>query len=157
MDRRRLLALIGGSTLAIAIGAGMAQAADRSVAISGFTFSPRNVTVNVGDTVTWTNSDAQAHTATSGSDWNTGDIANGESASITFRTTGTFDYICAIHPQMTGRVVVQAGTAPPTDTKSVSGAKNGTPRSLTLLVLAAAAVVVSTLADRRFRQRSSGR
>ena len=59
----------------IVIGAGTALAADRSVAISGFTFSPRTVTVNVGDTVTWTNSDAQAHTATSGSAWSTGDIA----------------------------------------------------------------------------------
>ena len=83
---------------------------------SGFRFSPNTVTVNVGDSVTWTNRDEEAHTATSGSAWSTGDIAGGQSKSLTFRTAGTYDYICAIHPTMTGTLVVRAGTAPATDT-----------------------------------------
>ena len=107
MDRRRrLVATVAGIALATVALAGPALAADQDVSISGFTFSPRTVTVNVGDSVTWTNSDAQAHTATSGSAWSTGDIGNGESASITFSTAGTFDYICAIHPDMTGTITV---------------------------------------------------
>ena len=90
MDRRRIVAMAGALALVVGIGAGAVQAADRDVAVSGFSYSPRTVTVNVGDTVTWTNSDAQTHTATSGSAWDTGNIANGQSKSITFRNAGTF-------------------------------------------------------------------
>ncbi len=155
MDRRRLVALAGGSALVIVIGAGTALAADRSVAISGFTFSPRTVTVNVGDTVTWTNSDAQAHTATSGSAWSTGDIGNGESASITFSTAGTFDYICAIHPTMTGTVVVSAGGAPPTDTLAASGQDAGTPLPTTLALLGLVTLVAALVAGHHLRGRAT--
>jgi plastocyanin len=155
MDRRRLAALAGGSALVIAIGAGTALAADRSVAISGFSFSPRTVTVNVGDTVTWTNSDAQAHTATSGSAWNTGDIANGESASITFSTAGTYDYICAIHPTMTGTVVVSAGGAPPTDTLDASGRDARAPLPITLALLGLVTIVAALVARHHLRSRST--
>ena len=152
MDRRRLVALAGASALAGSIGAGTVLAADQDVAISGFTFSPRTVTVNVGDTVTWTNSDAQAHTATSGDAWDTGDIADGDSASITFRAAGTFDYICAIHPQMTGTVVVRAGSAPPTDTAlAPAGGQDGVASTLALLGLLL--LVAGLVADRRFRAR----
>ena len=34
-------------------------------------YSPSRLTINVGDTVTWTNSDVIAHTVTSGKDWET--------------------------------------------------------------------------------------
>jgi plastocyanin len=149
MDRRRLVAVVGGAALVIASGAGTALAADQDVAISGFSFSPRTVTVNVGDTVTWTNSDAQAHTATAGSAWNTGDIANGDSASITFETAGTFDYICAIHPTMTGTVVVNAGSAPPTDTDPRPATSDAIPYG-TLLALGIVLLVSTLLAARRF-------
>ena len=46
------------------VGGGVALAATRAVAISDFAFSPRTLTINVGDRVTWTNSDQVAHTAT---------------------------------------------------------------------------------------------
>ena len=155
MDRRRrLVGVTGGLALALGMSAGSVMAADQDVAISGFSFSPRIATVRVGDTVTWTNSDAQAHTATSGSAWTTGDIANGDSASITFRTAGTFDYICAIHPTMTGQVVVRAGgTTPPTDT-AVPGS-TGDPSSLTLALLGLVMVIGTLVANRHLRDRRS--
>jgi plastocyanin len=155
MDRRRLAALAGGLAMLIGIGAGTALAADQSVAISGFSFSPRTVTVNVGDTVTWTNSDAQAHTATSGSAWNTGDIGNGESASITFSNAGTFDYICAIHPTMTGTVVVRAGGAPPTDTLGAAGTDGQAPSPTTLALLGLVTLVAAIVVSRRLRERAT--
>jgi plastocyanin len=150
MDRRRIVAMAGALALVVGIGAGAVQAADRDVAVSGFSFSPRTVTVNVGDTVTWTNSDAQTHTATSGSAWDTGNIANGQSKSITFRNAGTFDYICAIHPQMTGTVVVQGGAAPATDTALASEQKTDTIPT-TLAILGLAALIGALIAERRFR------
>jgi plastocyanin len=94
-----------------------ALAADHVVTIEGFAFSPETVTVTVGDTVTWTNGDSTNHTATAdGASFDTGTIAGGSSKAATFASAGTFGYHCAIHPAMTGTVVVKAATAPATDT-----------------------------------------
>ncbi|MFA5004271.1 MAG: cupredoxin family copper-binding protein [Candidatus Saccharimonadales bacterium] len=80
-----------------------------SVTIEGFAFSPADITVKKGSTVTWTNKDSATHTVTendgqTGPD--SGNLANGKSYSFTFATTGTFKYHCAIHPSMTGTVTV---------------------------------------------------
>lgn len=85
-----------------------------TVDISNFTFDPGTVTIQVGDTVTWTNNDAMPHTATSTDDAATfdGAMQPGESFSFTFSDEGTFDYICEIHPQMEGTVVVEAAEIP---------------------------------------------
>jgi plastocyanin len=139
--------------LATLLAVGSALAADRDVAISGFSYSPRTVTVNVGDTVTWTNSDAQAHTAT-GIGWNTGDLGNGESGSVRFQSAGTFDYICGIHPAMTGTVIVRSagGTTPPTDTEPVPTTDGHDWLTATLALLGVVLLVGTLVADRRFRE-----
>jgi hypothetical protein len=71
----------------------------------------------VGSTVSWTNGTAATHTATSDTGaWDTGNIAAGATSSaIAFASAGTFTYHCAIHPSMTGSVVVSAvaATSPP--------------------------------------------
>jgi plastocyanin len=88
--------------------AGIRAAASSSVAIRDFAFSPSSVTVDVGDTVTWSNQDDAPHTATGdGGSFNTGTLDKGESGSHTFQSAGSFSYICAIHPNMKGTVVVQ--------------------------------------------------
>ena len=152
MERRRFVAPLAAGVLATLFGGGSALAADQDVAISGFSYSPRTVTVNVGDTVTWTNSDAQAHTAT-GSGWNTGDLGNGDSASITFRSAGTFDYMCGIHPAMSGTVIVRAagGITPPTDTEPISSTDGHDWLTATLALLGVVMLVGTIVADRRFR------
>jgi len=154
MDRRRLVTTAAGMALAAAILAGPALAADRTVTISGFAFAPASVTVRVGEGVTWRNQDGTAHTATSGTAWTTGDIAPGASATITFQKAGTFDYICAIHPTMTGRVVVRAagsGTTPPTDTAATAPDDDGWLTG-TLAFLGVVMVLGTLVADRRLRQ-----
>jgi plastocyanin len=66
------------------------------------------VSVAVGATVTWMNSDSIAHTSTSDTNgWNSGVVAPGGQFSFTFQTAGTFPYHCAIHPGMVGTVVVR--------------------------------------------------
>lgn len=112
---------IGALLLACLAGSGVALAADQSVDIAGFAYSPSTVNVNVGDTVTWTNADAQAHTASANDgSWDTGVVAGGGSAAVTFSAAGTFPYHCDIHPAMTGTLVVQGagggGRPPATDT-----------------------------------------
>lgn len=82
-----------------------ALAADHAVAIQGMKFAPANLTVAVGDTVTFTNMDAAPHTATANDgSFDTGRLNRGESATVTINSAGTFDYICAIHPAMKGQI-----------------------------------------------------
>jgi hypothetical protein len=87
-------------------------AAPDSVTIQDFSFSPASVTVNVGESVTWTNSGPSAHsaTATDGS-FDTGVFPRGGSRSHTFQEAGTFSYICTPHPQMKGTVKVVAASS----------------------------------------------
>ena len=157
MDRRRLVAVSGALALVIGVGAGTVLAADRDVAISGFTYSPRTVTVNVGDSVTWTNNDAQTHTATAGSAWNTGDIGNGESKSIRMRRSGTFDYICAIHPTMTGRVVVRGTSGAPATDTAIGAGDDRAMVAATLAMLGMVMLAATAIADWLFRGRVARR
>lgn len=82
-----------------------------AVAIKGFAFSPANITVKAGTTVTWTNQDSATHTVTadtaSSDAPDSGDLAPGKSYSFTFQKAGTYMYHCAIHPNMVGMVTVQ--------------------------------------------------
>jgi plastocyanin len=83
--------------------------ATTTVTISDFAFSPADIAVKKGDTVTWTNNDAAAHNVaeTDGRDGpKSGNLNKGESYSFTFNDVGTFKYNCSIHPQMTGTVTV---------------------------------------------------
>lgn len=78
-----------------------------AVTIANFAFSPAEVTIKAGETVTWTNNDGVAHTVT-GADFDSGSLAPGKTFSHTFPTAGSFDYKCTIHPSMSpGKVTVQ--------------------------------------------------
>jgi plastocyanin len=84
--------------------------ASDSVSIKNFAFSPANITVKVGDTVTWTNNDTVAHTVTADSGSSdapdSGNIAPGTTYSFKFTKAATYIYHCAIHPNMQGSVTV---------------------------------------------------
>lgn len=78
-----------------------------ALTIEDFAFTPRVLTIPVGSTVTATNRDGATHDWTSrNSVWRSGDLQQGESYSFTFPTSGTFDYLCERHPQMTGSITV---------------------------------------------------
>jgi plastocyanin len=79
-----------------------------AVTIHDLGFSPANITVKKGTTVTWTNNDSVSHTVTSdsGSTLNSKNLGNGETFSFTFNAVGTFAYHCTIHPSMHGKVTV---------------------------------------------------
>jgi plastocyanin len=71
-------------------------------------YAPSPLTVNVGATVAWTNSDSVAHTSTAdGGTWNSGTIAPGATFTRTFTSAGSFTYRCTIHPGMVGTITVQ--------------------------------------------------
>ena len=76
------------------------------ISIKNFAFSPATLTIKKGATVTWTNSDSAPHQIKSAT-FNSAALNQGQSFSFTFNTAGTFDYSCAIHPSMLGKIIVQ--------------------------------------------------
>jgi LPXTG-motif cell wall-anchored protein len=84
-------------------------AASAAVTIADFQFTPAQITVDQGDTVTWTNNGPTAHSATApDGSFDTGILQAGQSASHSFDQPGTFSYICTPHPNMHGTIVVRA-------------------------------------------------
>jgi len=63
------------------------------------------LTVKVGTTVTWINHDSAPHTVTGGP-LNSGTMNQHATYSYTFTEPGTYDYICAYHPNMRHRIIV---------------------------------------------------
>jgi amicyanin len=89
-------------------------AAHYSVRIANFAFSPAAVTVNSGDTITWTNEDTAPHTVTTSSGpqaLNSPTLSQNQSWSYTFSAAGVYSYYCAVHPDMRAEVVVKAPAA----------------------------------------------
>jgi len=80
-----------------------------NIEISGFSFKPSELTIKTGDIVTWTNQDPFSHTITSdsGSELNSEKFGKGETYSHTFNTAGTYEYHCAPHPVMKGKIIVE--------------------------------------------------
>ena len=76
--------------------------------IENFNFTPADISVAPGTTVTWTNNDDVAHTVTASDNaFGSTALETGNSFSFTFTQPGTYTYFCSIHPFMTGRVTVQ--------------------------------------------------
>jgi plastocyanin len=100
-------------------------AATENVTISDFQFAPAQITIQQGDTVTWTNDGPTAHSATaSDNSFDTGVFSSGGSRSETFDEAGTFAYICTPHPNMTGTVVVEASSSGGSGSGSGSGSSD---------------------------------
>ena len=75
-------------------------------------YQPNPVQVSVGSTVTWTNNDAQPHTATSGENatpdgrFDSSIMAPAATFDHTFTEAGEYPYFCLLHPNMVGTVSV---------------------------------------------------
>jgi len=84
----------------------VSQPIEVGVVIDNLKFQPATLTIKKGTKVTWVNQDGPPHTA-SGAAFDSGTLNNGQTFSFTFEETGTFDYICNIHPSMTAKVIVE--------------------------------------------------
>jgi plastocyanin len=86
-----------------------AGASKAEVVIDNFSFLPKEITVPVGTTVTWTNHDDVPHVVASADDQfkKSGALDTDESFSHTFTTAGNYTYFCSIHPHMTGKIIVK--------------------------------------------------
>lgn len=104
------MAVIAASAPAGALAAGTQgmQAAENVVQITFYAFEPAEITVPVGSSVTWRNTDNAIHTAKSrDGSFNTGYIPGGSEAQVAFANAGDFGYFCELHPEKTGLVHVQ--------------------------------------------------
>lgn len=115
MNKFAKFALLATSIVGLTVGFGtnvalLGQGGTVSVSIVDFAFNPKTITVPVGTTVRWTNNGSAPHTVTSTSSpkaFDSGTLNPGESFEFTFKTAGQFPYRCAIHPSMTGMVIVE--------------------------------------------------
>ena len=97
------------ATIAIVAGldSGQALAADAQVKIANFTFDPPILTVKAGTTVTWINADDIPHLVSEkDGKFRSSALDTNDKFSQTFSSSGTVEYFCAIHPHMTGKIVV---------------------------------------------------
>ena len=111
--RLKLAAAVGMLALAIAAcGTGDASTSEvaaesdgTSVTIEDMAFEPETLTVEVGHTVTWVWNDGAVEHDVSGDDFHSEVMSEG-----TFRhrfdEPDTYEYVCTLHPNMTGMIEV---------------------------------------------------
>lgn len=83
-----------------------ARAEGATVEMRQLKFTPAEIEIAAGGTVTFVNLDLVPHTAT-GASFNTGTLTKGQRKEIAFPTAGEFPYLCKFHKHMTGKVVVR--------------------------------------------------
>jgi amicyanin len=94
-------------TVIAGLASGQALAAEAQVKIANFTFDPPTLTVKAGTTVTWVNADDIPHLVSEkDGNFRSSALDTNDRFSQTFSTAGTIEYFCAIHPHMTGKIVV---------------------------------------------------
>ena len=77
-----------------------------TITAQNFAFNPNSITINKGDTVVWVNRDSAPHQI-AGDYASSNPLSQGQSFSIKYDSTGTYNYHCAIHPSMTGVIIVK--------------------------------------------------
>lgn len=106
--RRGFLRLALG-TFAVASSGVAVRAEDgkAEVKIDNFAFSPAELKVRKGTDVTWINEDDIPHTVVAaGTNLRSKTLDTDQTYSYRFDKAGTFNYICALHPHMKGKVIV---------------------------------------------------
>jgi plastocyanin len=103
-----LTALISVQAPPPRVAAAPVTAGKAEVQIDNFNFSPTALTVKAGTQITWTNHDDIPHTVVSDAHtFKSKVLGNGEKFTFTAGKPGTYSYSCSIHPNMTGKVVVE--------------------------------------------------
>ena len=127
MTKRRKPAIFGLILATFVVAGGLAfegcgggsDPGTNEVFMQAIAFEPMEITIQAGESVTWTNQDIVPHTATSG---NPGDadlgsifrsalLSQGGTFTHTFNDAGEFVYYCEVHPVMMrdAKVIVTGG------------------------------------------------
>ncbi len=163
---RRLTGFAAASAACAALALGLAATSTASsevgVTIVSRAYQPAALTIEAGQTVTWTNRGFTPHTVTAlGGEFDSGRLNVGESFKVTFSTPGSFAYKCEVHPSMRGTVTVLApgsasspGPLGPAQSVRVTLAKA---RGLTLVHVQAAHPAARVVLELRSPKASSWR
>jgi plastocyanin len=111
-----------------------------AILMAGRVFRPATITVDAGTTVRWRNDDTRDHTVTATNNaYDSGILRPGATYSRVFATAGSFNYLCLLHPDMTGTIVVRGAggatpppTPPPTPTPRPTPVPTPVPGSTTV-------------------------
>jgi len=111
---RRVLTAASGALL-LAVGAAapiqpVAAVGTAEVDIENFAFSPATLTIAPGTSVTWVNKDEEPHNVVGTAPpryFRSQGLDGGDNFAFVFDKPGTYKYICSVHPQMHGTVVVK--------------------------------------------------
>ena len=155
-QRMRAISILGVVTLValfalLPIAWAAPRTASQNVTLKDNLFDPKTITVNVGDTVMWTDQGQNEHTVTADDgSFDSGDLKVGEktSFSFTFTKAGTFAYHCKYHGAigMVGTLVVQAAGAPAAPTTAAPSTlprTSGEDVPLAVMLLAALALLTA--------------
>ena len=80
---------------------------EAEIVLKNIQFSPREVTIERGGTVTWINDESVTHTVTFDDGSLDITLKKGEKTQLNFNDPGTYNYVCTIHPGMKGVVIVK--------------------------------------------------
>jgi amicyanin len=107
--RSVVVAMLSGPVIGAMLAFGAVAAQDANViTIDNFTFSTKELTVAIGSTVKWINRDDIPHTIVAeNAAFRSAALDTDDVYSFTFTNAGTFDYLCGLHPLMTGKVIVK--------------------------------------------------
>ena len=79
-----------------------------TIVLKNFHFAPTSMIIAAGTTVTWLNLDGEPHTVVSVDGlFRSGGLDQNDAFTFTFDTPGTYKFLCSIHPQMIGTIVVK--------------------------------------------------
>jgi amicyanin len=102
--------LVAGNAAASDAAGSPSGSEPKQISIVDFRYVPDTLRVLVGTKVTWTNQDDMPHTVTSTAKPRAIDseaLDTDARFSYVFTEPGTYNYLCTLHPQMKGRVIVE--------------------------------------------------
>jgi plastocyanin len=106
--RAVVAAMLAGSAIGAFVAGAVAAPEAAEVKIENLAFSPVELTVPVGTTVTWVNKDEVPHNVVDKyKTFRSKLFETDGSFSFTFANAGTYDYVCGVHPQMIGKIIVK--------------------------------------------------
>lgn len=89
---------------------GPTQGEGDTVELKDACFTPSNLSIDPGESVTFVNLDNITHNVGGGGWGYFEDMSQGDTFTATFDEAGTYPYACSYHPGMTGAVIVGGGT-----------------------------------------------
>ncbi len=106
-DTLRLGAALAALPLTATIARADGHATAHTVVIKDFAFTPKNIEIKAGDSITWVNEDNMRHSATDlNGAFDTGLLDQGQEATLTFAGAGKFEYRCTPHANMRGTITI---------------------------------------------------